>query len=88
METRVLRALDKLRPNLQPQGADAELLGIQDGVIRLRIHCASGGGCHSQSAAALKGEVEDAIDQAAPDAIQVMTEEVDHPRPAQLVTLK
>jgi Fe-S cluster biogenesis protein NfuA len=88
METRVLRALEKLRPNLQSQSADAELLGIENGVIRLRIHCASGGGCHSPSAAALKGEVEDAIDQAAPDAIQVMTEEVDHPRPAQLVTLK
>jgi Fe-S cluster biogenesis protein NfuA len=88
METRVLRALDKLRPNLQPQGADAELLGIEDGVIRLRIHCTSGGGCHSPSAAALKGEVEDAIDQAAPDATQIMTEKIEHPRPAQLVTLK
>jgi Fe-S cluster biogenesis protein NfuA len=83
-----LHALDKLRPNLQSQGADTELLGIEDGVIRLRIHCTSGGGCHSPSAAALKGEVEDAIDQAAPDATQVMTEEAEHPRPAQLVTLK
>ncbi|MCU1297875.1 MAG: NifU-like domain protein [Acidobacteriaceae bacterium] len=88
IETRVLRALDRLRPNLQSQGGDAELLGIEDGLIRLRIHGMSGGGCHSSSAATLKSEVEDAIYQAAPDAIQIMTEEVEHPRPAQLVTLK
>lgn len=88
METRVLHALDKLRPGLQSQSADVELLGVEDGVIRLRIHGTSGGGCHSLSAAALKSEVEDAIYQAAPDALQVTTEEVEHARPAQLVTLK
>jgi Fe-S cluster biogenesis protein NfuA len=88
IETRVLRALEKLRPNLQSQGADAELLGIDGGIIRLRIHGTSGGGCHSSSAATLKSEVEDAIYQVAPDATEIVTEAVEHPRPAQLITLK
>jgi Fe-S cluster biogenesis protein NfuA len=88
METRVLRALARLRPNLQSQSADAELLGVDDGAIRLRIHGTIAGGCHASSAAALKSEVEDAIYQAAPDATQVTAEEVEHPRPAELVILK
>ncbi|HEX4486333.1 MAG TPA: NifU family protein [Terriglobales bacterium] len=88
METRILQALDRLRPKLQEEGADAELLGVEDGVVRLRLLASGGGGCHSPSAATLKQSVEDAIYQAAPDAVQVMTETVERPRAAQLVTLK
>ncbi|MGH9512673.1 MAG: NifU family protein [Terriglobales bacterium] len=88
METRVLHAVEKMRPALQQQSADAELLGIEDGVIRLRVHGASGGGCHSASPSALRKEVEEAIYQAAPDALEITIEEVEHSRPAQLVTLK
>jgi Fe-S cluster biogenesis protein NfuA len=88
METRVLRTLSRIRPNLQSQSADAELLGIDNGTVRLRIHGTIAGGCHSSSAAALKSEVEEAIYQAAPDATQVTAEEVEHIRPAELVILK
>jgi Fe-S cluster biogenesis protein NfuA len=88
METRVLHELGRIRPALQSQSAEVELLGIEQGTIRLRIHSTSGGGCHSSSAAALKGDIEDAIHQAAPDAVHIITEEVEHPRPVQLVTLK
>lgn len=88
METRVLHALDRLRPDLQAQGAEAELLGIEDGIVRLRIIAGGGSGCHSPSTAEIKGFLEEAIYQAAPDARQVMTVEVERPRVAQLVTLK
>ena len=37
METRVLRALDKVRPFLQSNGGDVELVSIVDGVVKLRV---------------------------------------------------
>ena len=89
METRVLHALEKIRPVLQAEGAEAELTGIEDGTVRLTLLTSAGGGCHSASAAAaLKVSLEDAMLQAAPDALQIVTHEVERPRASQLVTLK
>ncbi len=72
MEDRIHRTLELLRPKLQSQGASIELLGLEDRVISLRIHGTADGGCHSASAASLKSEIEDAIYQAAPDALQIL----------------
>ena len=37
LETRVTQALDKVRPYLDSHGGNVELLGIADGVVRLRM---------------------------------------------------
>ncbi|HKP13515.1 MAG TPA: NifU family protein [Blastocatellia bacterium] len=65
LETRVMQALDKLRPDLRSHGARAELLGVREGVVRLRLE-QSAGGCGS-SAQSLRAALEEAIYTAAPD---------------------
>jgi Fe-S cluster biogenesis protein NfuA/nitrite reductase/ring-hydroxylating ferredoxin subunit len=65
LEARVLSALDEVRPYLESHGGDVELLGVEDGVVRLRME-GSCEGCPSSSAT-LKLAIEEAIHKAAPD---------------------
>jgi Fe-S cluster biogenesis protein NfuA len=76
LETRVRRALKKADTRLRSQGS-VDLLGIDEGVIRLRLR-PSGSGCHS-SAGSLKTVVEEAIYEAAPDLVQLTIEVVEQP---------
>jgi Fe-S cluster biogenesis protein NfuA len=66
LQGRVERALDRVRPYLNSHGGSVELVGIEEGRIRLRLE-GSCQGCPS-SAQTLKGAVEEAIAEAAPDA--------------------
>ena len=72
VETRVLGALEKVRPYLHSHGGDVELLSVSAGVVRLRLQ-GSCGSC-SSSSATLKGAVEDAIYQAAPEVAEIVAE--------------
>ena len=65
LEARVIRALEKLRPYMRSHGGSVELLGVNDGVIRLRLE-GSSNGCGS-SAQTLKATIEEVIFDAAPD---------------------
>src|SRR5947209_839352 len=65
VETRVLRALEEVRPYLQSHGGNVELLGIEEGVAKLRLQ-GSCSGCPS-STMTLKLAIEEAIQRAAPD---------------------
>ena len=65
LETRVMEALDRIRSTLRSHGGTVELLGINDGVVRLRLD-ASGNGC-SSSAQTMKAAIEEAIYDRAPD---------------------
>ena len=58
-------ALDSVRPYMESHGGDVELLGIDDGVARLRLdgRC---NGCPA-SAATLELAIKEALDEAAPD---------------------
>ncbi len=85
IETRVLRALDKVRPFLQSNGGDVELVSVVDGVAKLRVQ-KEAGGCGS-TVASLKGAVEDAVTEAAPDAAQIMVEFVQQPSSSKLVVI-
>lgn len=66
MEKRVERALEKVRPYLESHGGSVELVGVEEGRVRLRLQ-GSCDGCPS-SAATLKGAIEEAVVAAAPDA--------------------
>jgi Fe-S cluster biogenesis protein NfuA len=66
LQGRVERALDRVRPYLHSHGGSVELVGIEEGRVRLRLQ-GSCQGCPS-SAQTLKGAVEEAIADAAPDA--------------------
>jgi Fe-S cluster biogenesis protein NfuA len=67
LETRVARALEHVRPDLGLHGDDVELLGVEDGVVRLRLEGKS-------STAALKRAIEQAIQEAAPDIARIEVE--------------
>ena len=66
LHCRVERALDRVRPYLFSHGGNVELVGIEGGRVRLRLE-GSCQGCPS-SAQTLRGAVEEAIAEAAPDA--------------------
>lgn len=77
LEDRVARAIENVRPQLRKHSGSAELIGIADAVVRVKIQ-SSGHGCGS-SADALKSTVEQAILEAAPEVVQVLVEGVPAP---------
>lgn len=80
VETRVLRALEEVRPYLQSHGGNVELLGIEQGVAKLRLQ-GSCSGCPS-STLTLKLAIEEAIQKVAPDLAGIVAEGVVAPAPA------
>lgn len=75
LEARVREALDSVRPYMESHGGDVELLGLEDGVARLRLV----GSCHgcAASAATLELAIKEAIDAAAPDLAGLEVEGVE-----------
>ena len=80
VETRVVQALEEVRPYLQSHGGNVELLGIEGGVARVRLQ-GSCDGCPS-STVTLKLAIEEAVMKAAPDLEGIEAEGVTEPRPA------
>jgi Fe-S cluster biogenesis protein NfuA len=74
LETRVSQALEQVRPYLRTHKGDVELVGLVDGVVRLRMQ----GSCHGcpSSAMTLKNAIEEAIYAAAPDVSAIEVEGV------------
>ena len=72
LEERIARAVESAAPQLRKHGGSAELLGIVDAVVTLKIQ-SSGHGCHS-SVDALKDTVEQAILEAAPEVVEIVVE--------------
>jgi Fe-S cluster biogenesis protein NfuA/nitrite reductase/ring-hydroxylating ferredoxin subunit len=79
VQTRVTQALEEVRPYLRSHGGDVELLGIEGGVVRVRLQ-GSCDGCPS-SAATLELAIEEALQKAAPDLEGVEAEGVAATRP-------
>ena len=65
LEERVAQALERVRPYMESHGGNVELLGVVDGVARLRLE----GSCKtcSASSATLELAVRQALEEAAPD---------------------
>jgi Fe-S cluster biogenesis protein NfuA/nitrite reductase/ring-hydroxylating ferredoxin subunit len=80
VETRVVQALEEVRPYLQSHGGNVELLGIDGGVARVRLQ-GSCDGCPS-STVTLKLAIEEAVLKAAPDLERIEAEGVAEPKPA------
>ncbi len=80
VETRVVRALEEVRPYLQSHGGNVELLGIEGDVACVRME-GSCDGCPS-SAVTLKLAIEEAVLKAAPDLEGIEAEGVTEPKPA------
>lgn len=84
VETRVVQALEQVRPYLQSHGGNVEFLGVEGGVARLRME-GSCDGCPS-SAMTLKLAIEEAVQKAAPDLEGIEAEGVAEPEPKPTTT--
>jgi Fe-S cluster biogenesis protein NfuA len=77
-ESRILRALDGVRPYLGSHGGDVRFLGIDgDGAVHLRLE----GSCHGcpSSSITMKLAIEKAIGEAAPEVTRIEVEGVAEP---------
>jgi Fe-S cluster biogenesis protein NfuA/nitrite reductase/ring-hydroxylating ferredoxin subunit len=65
LETRVVEALEKVRPYMESHGGNVELLSLEDGVARIRLE----GSCSDckASSATLELAIKQALEEAAPD---------------------
>jgi Fe-S cluster biogenesis protein NfuA/nitrite reductase/ring-hydroxylating ferredoxin subunit len=79
LETRVLGALDEVRPYLESHGGNVQFLGIEGDVARVRLE-GSCDGCPS-STMTLKLAIEEAVQKAAPELEGVEAEGVAEPPP-------
>jgi Fe-S cluster biogenesis protein NfuA len=70
IEERVARAVEKLLPQLQKQGATAELIDISEKVVRLKI----GKKTHASNHDKLRAIVEQAILEVAPEVAEIIVE--------------
>jgi Fe-S cluster biogenesis protein NfuA/nitrite reductase/ring-hydroxylating ferredoxin subunit len=77
LATRVLEALDSVRPYMESHGGDVELLAVEDGVARMRLvgHCES---CPA-SEATLELAIKKALEETAPDLEGLEVEGVSRP---------
>ena len=74
IEERVTQALDTVRPYMESHGGNVELLGIEDGIAKLRLE----GSCKScrASSSTLELAVRQALEEAAPDLLGMDVEGV------------
>ena len=72
VETRIARALDRVRPYLGSHGGDVKLIGVKEGVVHLRLE----GSCHGcpSSTVTMKLAIEKAIEEAAPEVVRIEVE--------------
>jgi Fe-S cluster biogenesis protein NfuA len=79
LPTRIETALAKVRPLLHSHGGDVELLGIENGLVRLRLE----GSCHGcpSSTMTLKNAIQEAIYEFAPDISGLDVAGLAEPRP-------
>jgi Fe-S cluster biogenesis protein NfuA len=79
LEQRVQEALDSVRPYLDSHGGAVELLGIEDGIARLRLEGSCKGCAASRST--LELAIERALEEAVPDLLGLDVEGVAPPPP-------
>jgi Fe-S cluster biogenesis protein NfuA/nitrite reductase/ring-hydroxylating ferredoxin subunit len=74
LEQRVREALEEVRPYMESHEGDVELLGVEDGVVRLSLK-GSCDGCPA-SASTLELAIKEALEKAAPDLVGLEVEGV------------
>ena len=69
MKEKVKKAIENIRPFLQQDGGDIELIDVVDGVVTVRLKGACG--CCPMSQMTLKNGVEKALKKEIPEIIRV-----------------
>ncbi len=73
MKEKVQEALDKIRPMLQADGGDVELIDVEDGVVKVRLQGACAGCPMSQMT--LKNGIEKILKEQIPEVKSVESAE-------------
>ena len=79
LDARIHRAVDRLRPHLGVHGLRLEVVQIEKGIARLRVHQSGGIAVKASLLWTLPSEIEDAVIEAAPDIENVVIEGLDAP---------
>ena len=69
LDSRVLKALERVKPQLRKQGCEVELLALSEGVVRLRVQ--TGEHTCGSTAKTAQAALEEAIYDAAPDLVSL-----------------
>ena len=69
MKEKVQNALDEIRPSLQADGGDVELVNVENGVVKVRLTGACGGCPMSQMT--LKQGIEAYVKEKIPEIVSV-----------------
>jgi Fe-S cluster biogenesis protein NfuA len=72
LESRVVKAVDRVRQQLRKQGCEVELLGVNDGAIRMRVE--TGSHTCGSTAKTVQATLEAAMYDAAPDLTSLVIE--------------
>jgi Fe-S cluster biogenesis protein NfuA len=72
LESRVVKAVDRVRHQLRKQGCEVELLGVYDGAIRMRVE--TGSHTCGSTAKTVQATLEAAMYDAAPDLTSLVIE--------------
>lgn len=87
IETRILQALDAMRPSLKSQGGSVEFVRLENGIAYLRLS-ENQSGCHSCSGSTtLKLAIEEAIFKAVPDLNGLEIEGASEPPPRSAIPI-
>lgn len=71
MKEQVEKALEKIRPSLRADGGDVELVGVEEGVVSVKLVGACGGCPMSQMT--LKGGIERLLKEEIPEVKEVVS---------------
>jgi Fe-S cluster biogenesis protein NfuA len=71
MNENVEKILEQIRPSLQADGGDVELIGVKDGVVSLRLTGACG--CCPMSTITLKNGIERILKSKLPEVKEVVS---------------
>ena len=69
MKEKVVEALNKIRPMLQKDGGDVELVDVENGIVKVRLQGACAGCPMSQMT--LKNGIEKILKQEIPEVVSV-----------------
>lgn len=71
MKEQVEKALEKIRPSLRADGGDVELVGVEEGIVSVKLVGACGGCPMSQMT--LKGGIERLLKEEIPEVKEVVS---------------
>jgi Fe-S cluster biogenesis protein NfuA len=75
VDSRVQKALERVKPQLRKQGCEVETLELREGVVRLRVQ--TGEHTCGSTAKTVHATLEDAVYEAAPDLVSLSIEGLD-----------